>query len=355
MNIDDTNALLVLSQVKHLGPIRLRKLIEKWGSPSEIIKASPSKWNMGKQAPSRSDLHLFERRAITQLEWCAKMNVRIVSYLDKDYPRRLSYFDDTPLQLLVRGNLSELNRTVAIVGTRNATSYGREMVNSILDGLAELNCCIISGLALGIDALAHRGALDRNMSTWACLAHGHEEVYPSVHRELLHDIEAIGCSISEYMPFVKAERDFFPARNRVIAALSDVVLVVESASKGGALVTAQFANDYNKEVVAIPGRVGDEFSAGCNQLIVQNKASVFINSEKLTELMGWQKPAEVQYQIPLLTAAETKMFQLILKESELHIDELRLLYGESDFYAVMLQLELKEIVKWKSGNRVCLN
>jgi DNA processing protein len=351
---EDVFALVVLSRVRHLGPIRTRKLIERFGSPHEILKTPIQHWGLGKLGPSESDLHSYSELALTQLEWCYRMNIRIVGYHDKDYPRRLTYFDDSPLYFLSRGVLQESNRTLAIVGTRSNTNYGSQIVQELLDGVHHLGCTVVSGLALGIDSFAHQGALDRGMNTWACLAHGHEQVYPPQNRDLLREIEHKGCAISEHMPYVKAERDFFPLRNRLIAALSDVILVVESACKGGALVTAQFGNEYNKEVVAVPGKCGDLKSEGCNELIRQNKAVIYSGISDLLKLMNWSDTKSEQLEIPVLNNREYELYQYLLKVKSIHVDELKMSVNQPDFFTTLLQLEMKGILVWKPGNRIAL-
>ena len=351
---EDEFALVVLSQIRHLGPIRTRKLIERFGSPKDVIHTPIAQWGMGKLSPAETDLESFKKMAYTHLEWCNRMNIRVISYQHEDYPRRLTYFEDSPLYFLSRGSLIDSNRTIAIVGTRSHTSYGNQMVSELLDGLQHSGCTIISGLALGIDTCAHQGAMDRGMKTWACLAHGHEHVYPPQNRTLLREIELNGCALSEHMPFVKAERDFFPLRNRLIAALSDVILVVESANKGGALVTAQFGNDYNKEVVAIPGKVSDLKSEGCNALIRQNKATIYTGVSDLLNLMNWNSSASHQLELPVLDEHEHELYQHLLKVKSIHVDDLKMSVCQDNFFTTLLQLEMKGIVVWKPGNRISL-
>jgi len=354
MNSEDVFALIVLSQVRYLGPIRTRKLIERFGSPSEVIHTAIKHWGMGKLGPKETDLQSFSTLAATHIEWCSRMNIRIVGYQHEDYPRRLTYFDDTPLYFLSRGSLEDSSRTIAIVGTRSNTDYGAEVVCDVLNELQHVGCTVVSGLAVGIDASAHQGALDRGMKTWACLAHGHEHVYPPQNRDLLRDIEAKGCALSEHMPFVKAERDFFPLRNRLIAALSDIILVVESANKGGALVTAQFGNDYNKEVVAVPGKIGDAKSEGCNGLIRQNKATIYSGVSDLLTLMNWTSSAASQLELPVLNESEFELYQVLLREKCIHVDELKMRVNQQNFFTTVLQLEMKGIVVWRPGNRIAL-
>jgi DNA processing protein len=244
-------------------------------------------------------------------------------------------------------------RTLGIVGTRNATAYGRTFCNELVAALRELDVVVISGLALGIDAQAHSSALENNLITWACLANGHENIYPKENRKLIQRIEETGLAFSELSPHVKAEREFFQTRNRCIAALSDALLVVESAAKGGALVTANFANDFNKEVFALPGRANDAYSRGCNNLIRQQKAHLITSAEELCTLMDWKIDAKpTQLQMPELNVEETKIFNLLRREHSLELDVLKWKFEGENLALHLLKMELKGVVRCLPGNKV---
>ena len=346
---------LALSNVPHLGPIRFRKLIEKFGSAEIAFRTPISKWEL----PIRFSFDTtkqteFLRKAEREMSDALQHKIEIVSFECEQFPKRLKYFDDAPVYLFKRGN-AEVNplRTIGIVGTRNATAYGRTFCNELIASLRELDVVVISGLALGIDAQAHSSALENNMVTWACIANGHENIYPKENKKLVRRIEENGLVFSELAPTVKAEREYFQTRNRCIAALSDALLVVESAAKGGALVTANFANDFNKEVFALPGRANDAYSKGCNNLIRQQKAHLITSAEELCLLMDWKLAAKhTQLVIPELSSEETKIFNLLRREHALDLDVLKWKFEGENLALHLLKLELKGVVRCLPGNKI---
>jgi len=346
---------LALSNVPHLGPIRFRKLIEKFGSAEVAFSTPISKWEL----PIRFKLDQtkkeeFLQKAKNEMNDALQHRVEIVSFACDNYPKRLKYFDDAPVFLFKRGN-AEVNpaRTIGIVGTRNATAYGRSFCNELVASLRELDVVVISGLALGIDAQAHTSALENKLVTWACIANGHENIYPKENRKLVQRIEETGLVFSELAPHVKAEREYFQTRNRCIAALSDALLVVESASKGGALVTANFANDFNKEVFALPGRANDAYSKGCNNLIRQQKAHLVTSAEELCSLMDWKIESKaMQLVMPELSAEETKIFNLLRREHSLDLDVLKWKFEGENLALHLLKLELKGVIRCLPGNKI---
>lgn len=346
---------LALSNVPHLGPIRFRKLIEKFGSAEIAFRTPVSKWEL----PIRFFLDTtkqteFLKKAESELNEAIQHKIEIVSFADEQYPHRLRYFDDAPVYLFKRGNANENPaRTIGVVGTRNATAYGRSFCNELIGSLRELDVVVISGLALGIDAQAHSSALENSMVTWACIANGHENIYPRENKKLLYRIEETGLVFSELAPHVKAEREYFQTRNRCIAALSDALLVVESAAKGGALVTANFANDFNKEVFALPGRANDAYSKGCNNLIRQQKAHLITSADELCTLMDWKIDAKsTQLAIPELSSEETKIFNLLRREHALDLDVLKWKFEGENLALHLLKLELKGVLRCLPGNKV---
>jgi DNA processing protein len=346
---------LALSNVPHLGPIRFRKLIDKFGSAEAAFHIPISKWEL----PIRFQFDAIQKeeflqKAKNEMKDALQHKIEIVSFACDNYPKRLKYFDDAPVFLFKRGN-AEVNpaRTIGIVGTRNATAYGRSFCNELVASLRELDVVVISGLALGIDAQAHSSALENNLVTWACIANGHENIYPKENRKLIQRIEETGLVFSELAPHVKAEREYFQTRNRCIAALSDVVLVVESAAKGGALVTANFANDFNKEVFALPGRANDAYSKGCNNLIRQQKAHLVTSAEELCSLMDWKIESKAtQLVMPELNAEETKIFNLLRREHSFDLDVLKWKFEGENLALHLLKLELKGVIRCLPGNKI---
>ena len=346
---------LALSNVPHLGPIRFRKLIEKFGSAEAAFHTPVFKWELPIRFKLDSEKKTqFLLKAEREMNEALQHKIEIVSFESTRYPNRLKYFDDAPVFLFKRGN-AEVNpaRTIGIVGTRNATAYGRSFCNELVASLRDLDVVVISGLALGIDAQAHVSALENKLVTWACIANGHENIYPRENKKLVQRIEETGLVFSELAPSVKAEREYFQTRNRCIAALSDALLVVESAVKGGALVTANFANDFNKEVFALPGRSSDSYSKGCNNLIRQQKAHLITSAEELCLLMNWKLEAQdTQMVIPELSVEETKIFNLLRREQSLDLDVLKWKFEGENLALHLLKLELKGVVRCLPGNKI---
>ncbi len=262
-------------------------------------------------------------RAEQELEFAQKNGIRVIARSDDDYPARLRECPDAPTLLFYRGT-ADLNsrHMLAIVGTRKATDYGRGFCEHFLRELAQLcpDAIVVSGLAYGIDIQAHRQALQNGLPTLGVLAHGLDQIYPRMHRQTAVEMLNQGGLLTEFMSGSTAEKLNFVARNRIVAGITDATLVVESASKGGSLITARIANEYGRDVFAVPGRVGDATSAGCNQLIGESRAQLLQSAQELTEMLGWATAKAEQQPIqrelfPELSDDE-KIIYNALKDSE---------------------------------------
>jgi DNA processing protein len=244
------------------------------------------------------------------------------------------------------------------VGTRNATEYGKNICRSLLAGLKTHNPLIISGLAYGIDYLAHKEAVKNSISTVGILAHGLDRIYPSQHRPLAEKMLVNGGLITEFMSGTVPDRENFPKRNRIIAGLSDVTIVVEANIKGGALITAQLANSYNRDVFAFPGRINDEYSSGCNHLIKTNRANLITKLADLEYILGWpelQNPLKVNTQLSLavdLSSEEKIISEILLNKGSLVVDDLAIFTGlpQSKLALIILGMEMKGIILGLPGN-----
>jgi DNA processing protein len=243
---------------------------------------------IGKERASMIQQKNIFERAEKEVRFIEKNGIRALYFLDKEYPSRLKQCEDSPLMVFYKGH-GDLNaeKMIAIVGTRHVTPYGKETTEKLIMELAAYNVTIISGLAFGVDVHAHKQALKQNLPTLGVLAHGLDRIYPAEHKITADKMIHQGGLLSEYPSSTKPDRNNFPARNRIVAGLSDAVIIIESAEKGGALITAELANDYNREVFALPGRINDHFSKGCHRLIMQNKAHLFENAGHVAEIMGW--------------------------------------------------------------------
>ena len=313
-----------------VGPRTARALIEHFGSAEAVFKESPeilrTIGNVGAYISDSGYQEQALRRAEAELAFIEKNNIKAIKFDSPDYPTRLAQCPDAPQILYQYGNC-DLNaqKFVAIIGTRNATKYGRDLTNDLVKTLAASNpgTVIISGLAYGIDIAAHKAALEYGLPTIGIVAHGLDHIYPQVHRQYASQmIQAGGAILTEYLSKTTPDPQNFVQRNRIVAGMCDVTVVVESAIKGGSLITANIANDYNRDVMAFPGRVGDKSSEGCNKLIRQHKAEIITSAEDLINLMGWTAPEKNAIQQTLFNDLNPEQQSVIdlLKTEPQHIN-----------------------------------
>ena len=233
------------------------------------------------------------KRAEQEITFIEKNKVTPIYYLDKEYPLRLKQCEDSPLMIYYKGNAPlHNNRVIAIVGTRSASPYGKKLTEDLINGLKDTGALIVSGLAFGIDICAHRAALDCGLDTVGVVAHGLDTMYPPEHSNIAAKMLEHGGVVTEFLSNTMPNRENFPKRNRIIAGLSDAIVVIESKESGGALITAEIAFSYSREVLAFPGRTDDPYSRGCNNLIQRNKAYLVQSAKDVTEYLGW-KPSTV--------------------------------------------------------------
>lgn len=291
-------------------------------------------------------------RAEQEMAFMERNSISAWYYLDEDYPQRLKWCDDGPVILYYKGNIQLKGQPIlAMVGTRNATTYGLRFCEQFINELTPYSPVVLSGLAYGIDIKCHRAAIDNKLQTLAILGHGLDRIYPAVHSKDAWKIMEHGGLVTEFMSGTKPDRENFPRRNRIVAGMCDAVMVVEAARKGGALLTAELANSYNREVFAVPGRVGDTFSEGCNYLIRTNKASLISGVKDLEYLLNWEKSMAVpsrQQQLNFdLTDAESSLLNLLReKENPVEISSICQVLDKPVQYALQLLmgLELKGLV-----------
>ncbi|MGP8215139.1 MAG: DNA-processing protein DprA [Bacteroidia bacterium] len=267
-------------------------------------------------------------RAEKEVEFIEENDITPLFYLDKAYPLRLKQCNDGPVMLYYQGN-ADLNteRIVAIVGTRSATQYGKKLCEELVNGLQPTGALIVSGLAFGIDVCSHKAAIDAGLPTLGVVAHGLDKLYPPEHYNLSRKMIENGGILTDFISGTDAARENFPKRNRIIAGLADAVIVVESKISGGAMITADIAFSYSREVMAFPGRVDDAASQGCNKLIQQNKAYLVRNADDVTEYLGWKKDKKDSKQqkellFDLSPEQESIINTLKSSESPMHIDDI---------------------------------
>jgi len=301
-------------------------------------------------------------RAEEEIEFIVKNKIETFYYTDREYPYRLKECADSPLMIFSKGNCDFNNgKFVGIVGTRNATETGKENCRKLISDLANLqpNTIIVSGLAYGIDICAHKAALDYGLPTIGVIGHGLDRLYPAAHRPTAVKMMPNGALVTEYLSLTNPDRPNFVQRNRIIAGMSDALIVVESADRGGSLITAEIANDYNRDVFAFPGRVNDEWSAGCNALIKNNKASLIESAEDLCKFMNWEKQnsagtQNIQTSMFLdLSDEEQEVVSTLRQYSDgVQMNELAVMMAKtsSKISSMLLEMEFKGVVKCLPGS-----
>lgn len=297
-------------------------------------------------------------RAEEELDFIEKHDVKPLFYLDQDYPKRLQHCHDSPMMLYYKGN-ADLNagKTIGVVGTRNITEYGKYATEKIIEDLSSDNVLIISGLAYGVDSASHRAALKYDLATVGVLGHGMQTIYPAENRILSTKMLEKGGILTEYISGTRPEKENFPKRNRVVAGMVDCLVVIESALKGGAMITADIANSYDREVFAIPGKIGDFYSEGCNHLIKTNKANLLTCATDIRYVMRWDVDTKVvAKQMRLFrdfSEDEQKVMNVFENNSVIHLDDI--IVGTdltpSKIASVLLSLEFDGVLTALPGKR----
>jgi DNA processing protein len=358
MRFEEIISCMALSMAPGIGPVKARALMAHCGSAEAVFTEKK------KHLQRIPDIGPFSVKAIlhqapfekakSEFAFAEKNNIRIVTLNDDGYPHRLKHCPDGPIVLFCRGN-APLNApyAISIVGTRKATAYGRKCCEDLLQGIAHLKPLVISGLAYGIDIAAHKTALELNLPTVACLAHGLDRIYPPPHTAIARQMTEHGALVTEFPSGTQPDRELFPSRNRIIAGMADCTVVVETDRKGGSIITAHCANSYNREVFAVPGRCTDLHSSGCNELIRKNLAAILSSPQELVEYMQWN-PTTQQPQPTLFSELEPQerdLLQFIPRSRSRDIDGICADSGwpQSLVAAVLLQLEFKGIVQALPG------
>lgn len=366
----DTNSLLyqiALTFVKDIGPKRAKVLLNHFGNAADIFKAPlkelKSIEGLGEvRAKAFRDEEVM-KQAEKELAYIEKHDVQVLWMEDEAYPKRLTNCTDAPVLLYYKGN-ANLNaaKVVAVIGTRKYTDYGLKLCEDLLEGLMqEENMLIVSGLAHGIDTIAHKNALKNSLPTVGVIGHGLDMIYPSTNKGLSKEMQEHGGLLTEFPSGTIPDRENFPMRNRIVAGMSDITVVVESDIKGGALITARIASSYNRDVAAFPGRVKDAKSSGCNQLIRTNTAAMITSAADMLELMNWnkgKKPKAVQKQLFIqLSEDEQKVIDILQTKDAVHADELFHASGmnNSQLASTLLMLEMQGLVKALPGKMYRVN
>jgi DNA processing protein len=356
MSDQDLFYLLALLKVDGVGDIMAKKLLAHCGNAESIFSAKTNQIGAIDGVGSfllrnLKDKTIFEK-ANKELEFIKSNNVNVSFFQDQNYPDRLKHCFDAPVLLFNSGNIDLKNRKIiSIVGTRQITSYGTEFCRSLIEDLSPLNPVIVSGFAYGVDIAAHQFAMDNNLQTIGVLAHGLNQVYPRSHKKYVAKMMENGGFITEFWSSSNPDKEKFVRRNRIVAGMAEATIVIESADKGGSLITANFANDYNRDVFAVPGRVTDTYSKGCNNLIKTQKANVLTSAADLVYMLNWDidnKSKTIQKQLFVeLEEDEQKIYDYLLKNGKELLDTIAL---QCDFpiykiSGILINMELKGVIR----------
>lgn len=351
---------IAINLIPGISDINGKKLIAYCGGAEAVFKEKKSNLlkipGMGEATASKILNAEVLKRADQEIEFITKKKIKTFYFLDDDYPERLKHCIDGPIMMYYKGN-ADLNskKIIAIVGTRKASGYGKSVCNSIISELKGMDVVVVSGLAYGIDTIAHKEALKNEIKTVGILAHGLDRIYPSVNKSLAGKMINHGGLLTDFTSLTNPDRENFPKRNRIVAGIADAVLVVESAAKGGALITADIANSYNRDVFAIPGRSSDVYSQGCNYLIKTNRALLVNNANDIKLFMGWddtRKSKSVQKKLFVnLTSTDKKIIKILEEHQKIGIDKICLLaqMPSSKVASVLLNLEFDGVVECLPG------
>lgn len=356
MNETELFYLLALQKVDGVGDIIAKKLLSHFNNAEEIFTSKSSTLSkidgvgtvLMKNIKDKSVFSAAEN----ELKFIQNNAITTLFYRDDNYPEKLKHCFDAPTLLFSSGNIDLQNRKlISIVGTRQITSYGIEFCKKLIADLAPLNPVIVSGFAYGVDIVAHQAAFEHNLQTIGVVAHGLNQIYPSVHKKYVSKMEENGGFMTEFWSNSNPEKENFVKRNRIVAGMTEATIVIESADKGGSLITANMANDYNRDVFAVPGRVSDKYSQGCNNLIKTQKAHLLSSAADLIYILNWNletnvKPIQKQLFVDL-NNDEQKIYDFLLKQGKEMLDIIAL---ECEFpifkvSSLLLNMELKGVIR----------
>lgn len=364
----ETLYAIALTRISYFNTATCLQLYRKLGSATAIMENRDNIKDVISDASPRlinalSDVSEALHRAEAELEFDNAHAIRPLTMVCDDYPERMRNCDDAPIVLFYRGN-ADLNqrRIVSVVGTRHCTAYGQDIINNFCRSLKELcpDVLIVSGLAYGVDICAHRNALKNGFDTVGVLAHGLDMLYPSAHRDTAKEMLSHGGLLTEFLTNTNPDKMNFVRRNRIVAGISDATIVVESAARGGSLITADIAQSYARDVFTFPGNVNSPYSEGCNKLIRDNKAALITCAEDFVNAMGWEQDNKVKEArakgierqlFPELTAEETRIVELLQKNNDLQLNIIAVQTGLpiGSISALLFSLELKGVIKLYAG------
>lgn len=363
MNDTELLHLLALLEIEGVGDIVAKKLLNHCGSAEKIFKTKASILSsidgvgdvLIKNLKDKSVFKLAE----SELKFIQDNAIQLWHYQDENYPNRLKQCIDAPVLLFASGSMNlNQKKIISIVGTREITSHGAEFCRNLIEDLAPLNPIIVSGFAYGVDITAHKAAMDNNLQTIGVIAHGLNQVYPKVHKKYVAKMEENGGFLTEFWSTSNPEKENFVKRNRIVAGMSEATIVIESAEKGGSLITANLANDYNRDVFAVPGRTTDKFSQGCNNLIKTQRANLLTSAADLIYILNWElhQKEEKVIQKKLFISLdddEQKIYDYLQPKGKQELDTIALECGFPVFRisSILVNMELKGIIRPLPGKK----
>jgi DNA processing protein len=356
MSEENLYYLMALLRIDGVGDIMAKKLLIHFGSAENVLNAKTSQLagidGVGAVLlKNLKDKTVYEK-AKHELNFIQNNNIDVLHFQDEKYPDRLKHCIDSPVLLFTSGNINLSNRKIiSIVGTRQITSYGTEFCRKLIEDLAPLDPIIVSGFAYGVDIVAHQLAMDHNLQTIGVVAHGLNQIYPKPHKKYVAKMEQNGGFMTEFWSTTNPDKENFVRRNRIVAGMTEATIVIESADRGGSLITANMANDYNRDVFAVPGRVTDKYSQGCNNLIKTQKANVLTSAADLIYILNWDikkenKPIQKQLFVTL-DDDEQKVYDYLLKTGKELMDIIAL-HCDFPIYRIsglLLNMELKGVIR----------
>ncbi|SDX63844.1 DNA processing protein [Lutibacter oricola] len=354
---EDLRYILALQRAKGIGDTNAKKLIAHCGSAKSVLNEKKQNIEKINGIGSYKTKHLFDKEnlieADKELKYIQQNNIEVNYFLDENYPEKLKHCVDAPILIFKDGNINFNSQPIiSIVGTRKITSYGRAFCEDLIANLKEFDPIIVSGFAYGVDICAHKAAIKNKLQTIGVLAHGFEEIYPKSHKKYVSEINENGGFITDFWHNDELIRENFLKRNRIVAGISEATIVIESADKGGSLVTADIANSYNRDVFAVPGRTTDTYSKGCNDLIMRNKAAILNSANDLIEMLNWRSSEKEQKVIQKqlfveLDETEQLIYDFLLENGKelLDVISVNCKMPIHKIASILFNLEMKGVVK----------
>jgi len=353
--------LMALTRIKNLGSRRIIKLLQAFQRPRDIFEASEEELAAVVGSQIAKEIKNFDNWKLVDDEWefARREELEILTFLDENYPYLLLHTPDFPVVLFKRGNFDfERGNYLSVVGTRKMTPYGKNMIARVIEALKPYRPVIVSGMAYGVDIEAHKQALENQLPTVAVMGTAFTSVYPVAHARYMREIEENGAVLTEFWSYEPTDKNFFVRRNRIVAGMSAGTWIVESAEKGGAMHTARMAFEYNREVFALPGRMDDTYSRGCNRLIRDQVAHILLSPADIPRILHWEekdvRPSPVQKQLFVeLNPDEQKIYDYLSAVDNDHLDVIALETGMNISRAaqLLMMMELNGVVQSLPGKK----